>query len=47
MNVIYDRKANILYLKFSDSKLVDSDMVNEDVVVSFDKDGEIVNIDFC
>ncbi|WP_456370756.1 DUF2283 domain-containing protein [Geoglobus sp.] len=45
MNVRYDRKADILYLKFSDSKPVDSDMVNEDVVVSFDKDGEIVSME--
>ncbi|AIY89916.1 DUF2283 domain-containing protein [Geoglobus acetivorans] len=45
MNVKYDRKADILYLKFSDSKPVDSDMLNDDVVVSFDKDGEIVSME--
>lgn len=39
MDVIYDRKADILYLKFSDSKPVDSDMLNDDVVVSFDENG--------
>jgi len=45
MNVKYDRKADILYLKFSDSKPVDSDMLNDDVIVSFDKDGEIVSME--
>ena len=45
MNVSYDRKSDILYLKFSDSKPVDSDMVNDDVIVSFDKDGEIVSME--
>ena len=34
MNVKYDRKADILYLKFSDSKPVDSDMLNDDVIES-------------
>ena len=28
-----------------DSKPVDSDMLNDDVIVSFDKDGEIVSIE--
>ncbi len=45
MNVKYDRKADILYLKFSDSKPVDSDMLNDDVIVSFNKDGEIVSME--
>ncbi len=45
MNVKYDRKADILYLKFSDSKPVDSDMLNDDVIVSFDKDEEIVSME--
>ncbi len=45
MNVKYDRKADILYLKFSDSKPVDSDMLNDDVIESFDKDEEIVSME--
>ena len=45
MKVKYDKKSDILYLKFSDSKPVDSDMLNDDVVVSFDKNGEIVSME--
>ncbi len=45
MNVKYDRKADILYLKFSDSKPFDSDMLNDDVIVSFNEDGEIVSME--
>ncbi len=45
MNVKYDRKSDILYLKFSDSKPVDSDMLNDDVIESFDKDEEIVSME--
>ncbi|ADC64443.1 Protein of unknown function DUF2283 [Ferroglobus placidus DSM 10642] len=45
MMVKYDREADILYLKFSDTKPVDSDMLNDDVVVSFDENGEIVGME--
>ncbi len=45
MIVRYDRKADILYLRFSEEKPVDSDMVNDDVVVSFDENGEIVSME--
>ena len=45
MKVRYDRKADILYLKLSDLKAVDSDMMDDDVVVSFDENGEIVSIE--
>ncbi len=45
MRVEYDKKADILYLKFSDSKAVDSDMLSDDVVISLDKDGNIVSME--
>ncbi len=45
MKVHYDKESDILNLKFSDSKAVDSDMVNDDVVVSFDENGNIVSIE--
>ncbi len=45
MIVRYDRKADILYLRFSEEKPVDSDMVNDDVVVAFDENGEIVSME--
>ncbi len=45
MRVEYDRRSDILYLKFSDSKPVDSDMLNDDVVVSLDENGNIVSME--
>ncbi len=45
MIVRYDRKVDILYLRFSEEKPVDSDMVNDDVVVAFDENGEIVSME--
>jgi len=45
MKVYYDKEADILNLKFSDSKAVDSDMIDDDVVVSFDEKGNIVSIE--
>jgi len=45
MMVRYDKEADILYLKFSDSKPIDSDMINDDVVISFNEEGEIVDME--
>ncbi|MHA1208112.1 MAG: DUF2283 domain-containing protein [Candidatus Freyarchaeota archaeon] len=45
MIVKYDKNADILYLKFSNSKPVDSDMVDDDVVISLNERGEIVSME--
>ncbi|WP_456327083.1 DUF2283 domain-containing protein [Archaeoglobus sp.] len=45
MKVKYDIKSDILYLKISESKPVDSEMVNDDVVVHLDEKGNIVGIE--
>ena len=45
MKVKYDTKSDILYLKISKSKPVDSEMVNDDVVVHLDEKGNIVGIE--
>ncbi|MEX2705293.1 MAG: DUF2283 domain-containing protein [Candidatus Freyarchaeota archaeon] len=45
MIVKYDKNADILYLKFSNSKPVDSDMVDDDVVISLNERGEIVGME--
>ncbi|OYT34873.1 hypothetical protein B6U96_11865 [Archaeoglobales archaeon ex4484_92] len=45
MKVEYDKKADILYLKFSDSKPVDSDMLSDDVVISLDGNDNIVSME--
>jgi len=40
----YDKNSNIVSIKISDEKSVDSDVKNN-VVVDYDKNGQIVNID--
>jgi len=45
MKVEYDKRADILYLKFSNSKPVDSEMLADDVVVSIDENGNIVSME--
>jgi len=45
MKVKYDIKSDILYLKVSESKPVDSEMVNDDVIVHLDEKGNIVGIE--
>ncbi len=45
MKVKYDVRSDILYLKISESKPVDSDMVNDDVVVHLDEKGSMVGIE--
>lgn len=43
-NIKYDENSKILSIKISDKKSVDSD-VKKNIVVDYDKDGNIVNID--
>ena len=45
MNVEYDRAADILYIKFRKSKIVDTRMLGEDVYVDVDKDANFVGIE--
>ncbi|MCU0653439.1 MAG: DUF2283 domain-containing protein [Candidatus Pacebacteria bacterium] len=42
--VKYDPKVNILSIRFSNKKSVDSD-VKENVVIDYDQKGEIVNLE--
>lgn len=45
MKVEYDRKADILYFKLADSKIVDTRMLGEDAYVDVDQEGNIVGIE--
>jgi uncharacterized protein YuzE len=45
MIVRYDRKADILYLRFSEEKPVDTEMVDDDVVVALNRKGELVSME--
>ena len=46
MKVDYDEKADILYIRLDrNSKIVDTDMLDDEVLVDLDKNGKIVGIE--
>jgi len=45
MKVEYDREADILYIKFKDSKIVDTRILSEDVYVDINEKGNFVGIE--
>ncbi len=45
MKISYDKATDSLYIHLADRPSVDSDEVNDGVVLDFDKDGALVGID--
>ena len=45
MKVECDRKANILYIKLKEAKIIDTRMLSEDFYVGVDKDDNFVGIE--
>jgi uncharacterized protein YuzE len=45
MKTIYDVEANVLYVRFSDAPIVESEEVSDGVVLDFDSEGRIVAIE--
>ena len=45
MKVSYDPKHDVLYLKFSDAKIVDTVEVVEGILIDYGENGEIVGIE--
>ena len=45
MKIEYDRKADILYIKLKDAKIIDTRMLGKDVYVDVDKDQNFVGIE--
>ncbi|MEM2916797.1 MAG: DUF2283 domain-containing protein [Candidatus Bathyarchaeia archaeon] len=46
MKVEYNRESDILYIKFRDSEIKDTQMLSEDAYLDLDKDGNLIGIDF-
>ena len=46
MKITYEKDTDILYMELSDKKIVDSDEVSEGVIVDYDKDRNIVGVEF-
>jgi uncharacterized protein YuzE len=45
MKVHFDEKADALYLKLNDVKIIDSEEVTPGVILDFDKDNQVVGIE--
>jgi len=45
MKATYDRDADALYVRFSDSKIMESEEVRPGLVIDFDAEGRIVSIE--
>jgi uncharacterized protein YuzE len=46
MRTRYDPEADALYVRFTETEVVDSEEVSPGVVLDFDQDGKIVAIEF-
>lgn len=45
MNIKFDQETGIVYLRFSDAEIVESDEEKPGVIIDYDKDGNIVGIE--
>ncbi len=45
MKVHFDEKADAVYLKLNDVKIIDSEEVTPGVILDFDKDDQVVGIE--
>ncbi|HIH73205.1 DUF2283 domain-containing protein [Thermococcus sp. PK] len=45
MKISYDPKHDIMYIKFSEAKIVDTVEVDEGVLIDYGENGEIVGIE--
>ena len=45
MKVQYDRESDILYLKFKDSKITQTQMLSEDAYIDLDEKGNLIGIE--
>ncbi len=45
MEISYDPKYDVMYIKFSDAKIADTVEVNEGIIIDYSEHGEIVGIE--
>lgn len=45
MKTTYDQEADALYVRFSNSKIIESEKVRPGLVIDFDAEGRIVSIE--
>lgn len=45
MKIKYDKESDIVYIKFSDQEIIESDENKPGVILDYDKDGNIAGIE--
>jgi uncharacterized protein YuzE len=45
MKINYSKEADAIYVRFSDKKIEDTDQINEEIIIDYDKDKKAVAIE--
>jgi uncharacterized protein YuzE len=45
MNIKFDKEADAIYLRFSDADVAESDEDKPEIIIDYDKDGNIMGIE--
>lgn len=45
MNIKFDKETDIVYLRFTDAEIAESDEEKPGVIIDYDKDGNVVGIE--
>jgi uncharacterized protein YuzE len=45
MNIKFDKDVDIVYLRFSDADIVESDEEKSGIIIDYDKNGNVVSIE--
>jgi uncharacterized protein YuzE len=45
MKITYDKKADVLYIKLSDNKIIESEEMEKNIVIDYDSNNHVVGIE--
>ena len=45
MNIKFDKETDVVYLRFSDAEIAESDEAKPGIIIDYDKNGNIVGIE--
>jgi len=45
MQIIYDRVADALYIKFSNEEVYESEEISEGIIIDYNKEGDVVGVE--
>ena len=46
MNIKFDKETDIVYLRFTDAEIVESDEEKPGIIIDYDENGSVVGIEF-